>query len=219
MSLLQEKLTEPSYKIPIGGSNTIGLFGYLQCFNEMLQQNINEFIDDIVVTTGSGGTMSGLAIANYLTGSKFKIHAFCVCDSRAYFSNHLSKQFTDLTQTQTVDPNKLVNIIECSKGHGYAQSSEKELEFIMKFFQQTNLLLDPVYTGKTLFTFFNLLNGLKPTLAYSIDEMALNFKKNLKGNRVLLMHTGGQLGMFDTGKYDAIFKQNTSNIFNSFNNV
>jgi len=215
MNILEEKLNEPSYKIPIGGSNITGLFGYLECFNEMLQQqHIDEFIDDIIVTTGSGGTMAGLAIANYLTGSRIKIHAFCVCDNKAYFNSYLSKEFTNLTQ-ETINPNKLVNIIECSKGLGYAQSTQLELEFIAKFFQQTNILLDPVYTGKTLFTLMNLLNDLKPTLAYTNDEAAFSFKKSLKGNRILFLHTGGQLGVFDTNKFDIIFK-NKSNIFNYF---
>ena len=35
-------------------------------------QNVLENYDDIVVTAGSGGTASGIAIANYLTGSKLK---------------------------------------------------------------------------------------------------------------------------------------------------
>ena len=32
-------------------------------------QNVLEDYDDIVVTVGSGGTASGIAIGNYLTGS------------------------------------------------------------------------------------------------------------------------------------------------------
>ena len=36
-------------------------------------QNVLEDYDDIVVTVGSGGTASGIAIiGNYLTGSKLK---------------------------------------------------------------------------------------------------------------------------------------------------
>ena len=33
-------------------------------------QNVLEDHDDIVVTVGSGGTASGIATGNYLTGSK-----------------------------------------------------------------------------------------------------------------------------------------------------
>ena len=35
-------------------------------------QNVLEDFDDIVMTCGSGGTAAGIAIANYLTGSKLK---------------------------------------------------------------------------------------------------------------------------------------------------
>ena len=35
-------------------------------------QGVAEQYDDIVFATGSGGTASGLSIANYLTGSKLK---------------------------------------------------------------------------------------------------------------------------------------------------
>lgn len=35
-------------------------------------KNLLEDFDDIVLTVGSGGTAAGIAIANYLTGSKLK---------------------------------------------------------------------------------------------------------------------------------------------------
>ncbi len=58
MNTLKEKLeqkyaNEASYIIPIGGSNTTGLFGYIEQFNEMLyDQSIDQFVDDIIITTG-----------------------------------------------------------------------------------------------------------------------------------------------------------------------
>ena len=38
----------------------------------ILIQNVSEDYDDIVVTVGSGGTASGIAIGNYMTSSKLK---------------------------------------------------------------------------------------------------------------------------------------------------
>ena len=37
-----------------------------------LNQGVLENIDDIVVCSGTGGTATGLGVANYLTGSKLK---------------------------------------------------------------------------------------------------------------------------------------------------
>ena len=35
-------------------------------------QGVHENFDDVVIAVGSGGSAGGLAIANYLTGSKIK---------------------------------------------------------------------------------------------------------------------------------------------------
>ena len=46
--------------------------GYLSKCWLCLFQNVLENFDDTVVTVGSGGSVSGIAIGNYLTGSKLK---------------------------------------------------------------------------------------------------------------------------------------------------
>ena len=76
--------------------------------------------------------------------------------------------------------------------------------FLKRFFQKTGILLDPVYTGKAFYTLVNLLMGLKPYLSYDRDMNAKNFINNLKGNRIIFIHTGGQLGNFDNRKFDKI---------------
>ena len=53
MRILSEKIKESfheeAYIIPIGGSNVICLFGYIEAFEEMInEQNIDNYIDDIV---------------------------------------------------------------------------------------------------------------------------------------------------------------------------
>ena len=60
------------YIIPVGGSNAVGSWGYIEAFQELMDDGVLEKFDDIVVAVGAGGTISGLAIANYLTGSKVK---------------------------------------------------------------------------------------------------------------------------------------------------
>ena len=43
-------------------------------------QGVLEDFDDIFMAVGSGGTCSGVAIGNYLTGSKLKcVVCVCVC--------------------------------------------------------------------------------------------------------------------------------------------
>jgi D-cysteine desulfhydrase len=200
MEILEKKLLnyskESSYLVPVGGSNTLGLFGYFNAFESLItKHNLADFIDDIIVTSGSGGTMSSLAIANLLTGSKFKIHSFNICDSSKYFYGHLDQQLKDLGlgQYKAVD---LVNIVDGYKGAGYGVSRNEELEMIIKIARETSVLFDPVYTGKAFIGFINAL---------------VNSNELFKGKRLLFIHTGGIFSHFD-GRLDAIFKQKPSKL-------
>lgn len=60
------------YTIPVGGHSATGLWGYLTAYQELMEQELWDRFTDVVVCSGSGGTSSALAIANYLTGSKIK---------------------------------------------------------------------------------------------------------------------------------------------------
>jgi D-cysteine desulfhydrase len=93
------------YLVPVGGSNAVGVWGYLQArtcslrewncrrltspraqaFQELMDQGATSDFDELVVATGSGGTLAGLAIGNYLAGSPVKVTAYAVCDDAAYF--------------------------------------------------------------------------------------------------------------------------------------
>lgn len=63
-----QRTGQKTYAMPVGGSNSLGLFGYLNAWQELMEQHIQKEFDDIVVVCGSGGTIAGLAIGNYLTG-------------------------------------------------------------------------------------------------------------------------------------------------------
>lgn len=95
---------------------------------------------------------------------------------------------------------------------GYGKSTEDELEFGVDFFRQTGVMLDPVYVGKMIYTFFNLVNGKKPTLEF--DKEA-KFVHKLRGKNVLLIHTGGQLANFEVNRFKDYFKHRAK-LFNCF---
>jgi len=63
---------ENSYLIPVGGADSVGLWGYINAFQELINQGVLENFDDIVFACGSGGTATGLAVGNFLTGSKLR---------------------------------------------------------------------------------------------------------------------------------------------------
>jgi len=85
--LLKKKLSKEGrkpYVIPVGGSNSLGTWGYIEAIREIelqIQQSVDAQFDDIVVACGSGGTIAGLALGSRLSNLKAKVRStllFCV---------------------------------------------------------------------------------------------------------------------------------------------
>lgn len=185
MEALAERLRqegEEPYLIGIGGSDRIGLWGYVECFKELVMDGVTDFTD-VVVPIGSGGTASGLAIGNYLTEGLVKVHAVTVCDNSEYFYGHLDEMLKAVGLDGETCARDILNIIE-AKGRGYAVSTDKELEFGMRVAMETGVLLDPVYTLKGVYGMVNELEK-GPDGVFGRDA------------KILFVHTGGIFGLFD----------------------
>ncbi|XP_045215998.1 uncharacterized protein LOC123566167 [Mercenaria mercenaria] len=177
---IQKTSGELCYQIPVGGSNSVGLFGYISVFEELLSQGVQENFDDIVFACGSGGTAGGLAIANFLTGSKLRIHGVAVSDDATYFHHHCNEMIEAVGVSARSED--ILDIIDGHKGEGYGISTQEELDFIVKISSTTGIMLDPVYTGKAV-------KGLMHELHSNPDMF--------KGDRILFLHTGGVYGLYD----------------------
>ena len=73
--------------------------------------------------------------------------------------------------------------LEQHVGLGYAQSTEEELSFITAVSQKTGVVLDPVYSGKAA-------RGMVHDLQRQVGGTGAP-------KRVLFIHTGGLLGLFE----------------------
>ncbi|XP_015159402.1 putative D-cysteine desulfhydrase 1, mitochondrial isoform X2 [Solanum tuberosum] len=184
--ILKEKLLNEGrkpYVIPVGGSNSLGTWGYIEAIRELEQQlqhlSIEQKFDDIVVACGSGGTVAGLSIASMLSGLKAKINAFCVCDDPDYFYEYVQGLLDGITAG--VSSRDIVSI-ETAKGLGYAMSTADELKFVKQVAETTGVILDPVYSGKAAY-------GM-------MKDMSENPTK-WEGRKILFIHTGGLLGLYD----------------------
>ena len=159
---------------------------------------------------GSGGTAAGialgLALAHYyyrdnrdeesqvvgLLAQRPTVHAVGVCDDPDYFyrfvaniADQMGFQNPASDESSTTTTEDFVRqhlVVHQGKGVGYAQSTEAELEFVMSFARDTGIVLDPVYSGKALYNFFQL-----------VQEDPDSFS----GSNVLFWHTGGVLGLYD----------------------
>ena len=182
---LEEK-GRKGYIIPEGASNGIGTFGYINCFKEILDQEkeLGITFDTIVTAVGSGWTIAGLYLGNKLTESNKKIVGINVCDSAEYFKD---KVRSILEEVKTYIPDRKfeitkddMHIIDGYVGDGYALSRPEELEFICDFAEAEGIILDPVYTGKTM-------KGLYTELKKGTFKDSKN---------ILFIHTGGIFGLF-----------------------
>lgn len=181
----KESAGERCYIVPEGASFGIGSLGYFQAMKEIVSQEeeMGIIFDTIVVATGSGGTYSGLYLANKHFALNKRVIGFAVCDDSNYFTEHINNINKEALEHLGLE-------IECTKddieindkyvGIGYALSRPQELSLIKTVASAEGVILDPVYTGKAMFGLFN-----------EIKEGNLKNAKN-----ILFIHTGGLFGLF-----------------------
>jgi D-cysteine desulfhydrase len=181
---LKKKRGLDCYVIPEGASFGPGSLGYFEAMEEIVNQEkeMGVDFDVIAVATGSGGTYSGLYLANKYYNLNKKILGFAVCDSSEHFVNYIDKinKETLSLLDKPLDISKDdINIIDSYKGIGYAKSTNEELDFIFYIASNQGLILDPVYTAKAV---YGMCNEIKAG-------------KLIAGN-ILYIHTGGIFGLF-----------------------
>ena len=149
------------YIIPEGGTNIFAVNG---C-KEILTKEDAKF-NYICCAVGTGGTISGLINS---AKEHQKIIGFPAL--KGGFLEEEIHQFAKKDKNWTLNT-------EYHFG-GYAKYNTDFIRFINEFKAQTNILLDPVYTGKMVFGIIDLI------------------KKNkfLKNSKILAIHTGGIQGI------------------------
>eukprot|EP00879_Flechtneria_rotunda_P019724 GHRR01020725.1.p1 GENE.GHRR01020725.1~~GHRR01020725.1.p1 ORF type:complete len:184 (+),score=80.96 GHRR01020725.1:487-1038(+) len=148
-----------------------------------LQQQCKEMdlqFDIIASACGSSGTTAGLALGNQLSGFSAAIRAYSVCDEPEYFYREIDGLLLDLGYTAT--GSRDLFSAHQAKGDGYALSRAEELQTVQDVALHTGVVLDPVYSGKAM-------HALLADMAAAPTEW--------EGKRVLFIHTGGLLGMYD----------------------
>lgn len=150
--------------IPEGGTNAAAVNG----IRHMLPERAGEF-DYICAAAGTGGTIAGL--------SKFALENTEVLGFSVVRDTSLDAAIVKLSGR------KNFRIMDASED-GYGKISDDTVRFINKFYQQHNVPLDPIYTGKMMRKIF---------------EMAEQnyFRKNAK---ILAFHTGGLQGIAGANK-------------------
>ncbi|XP_022093834.1 bifunctional D-cysteine desulfhydrase/1-aminocyclopropane-1-carboxylate deaminase, mitochondrial-like isoform X2 [Acanthaster planci] len=192
---IKEETGESAYPIPIGGSTAVGLYGYLEGFAELQRQGVVEKFTDIVIACGSSGSTLGLALANYLTNSKLKVHGMIVSDDSQYHYKEMNKVLREVdakhSNGKALQAEDIVNLVDGVKGRGYGLSTPEELDKVAEICAKTGIIIDPIYTGKSVHHLIQLTRE-KPDM--------------FKGSKILFVHTGGIFGLFD-GRMDETIKR------------
>lgn len=165
------------YFIPIGASNSIGSFGYINAYEEILTQEeqLGFKFDLISIPVGSGGTYGGIWYGNYINNTKKRILGFSVSDTKEYFKEAVLEIIKGIDQE--IKSFDTIEINDSYIGQGYAKATKEELEFYYHMGKLEGVVFDPCYTGKAF-------RGL-------IKEVELG---NVKEENILFIHTGGLMG-------------------------
>ena len=158
--ILQKKYGD-FYYIPEGGTNSLAVKG---C-EEILTKEDSQF-DYICSCVGTGGTISG--IINNAKDHQ-KVLGFTVLKG-------------DFLENEILKYAKKQENWELNNDYhfgGYGKYSDELIHFINRFKSQTDIPLDPIYTGKMMFGVLDMINK----------------KKFPNGSKILIIHSGGLQGI------------------------
>ncbi len=150
----------PHYLLPEGGTNALAIKG---C-EEILTTDDHDF-DVLCCSVGTGGTLAGISNAALPHQQILGFPA-------------LKGDFLQEDIRKFVRKENWVLQTEYHFG-GYAKVSKILVDFVNDFYRQTQIPLDPIYTGKMIFGLLDMVrnNGFEPK------------------TRILAVHTGGLQGI------------------------
>lgn len=149
------------FLIPEGGTNQLAIKG---C-EEILTNFDKTYFTHIACAMGTGGTISGL-----INSSNKNQQVIGFSSLKGSFLSEVICNFATKSNW---------NINEGYHFGGYGKVTNEFIQFLNSFYKQTNIPLDPIYTGKMVFGVLDLINqGC--------------FHDNSK---ILMIHTGGLQGI------------------------
>lgn len=160
VDLLLKKYPD-AYLIPEGGTNKLAIKG---C-EEILTKQDTQFTH-ITCAMGTGGTVTGV-----INSSKYHQQLLVFPALKGSWIE---------SEIKSLKPNKNNwNVVRGYQGKGYGKVTEELISFVNAFKKQTNIPLDPIYTGKMMLGLMDLIQK---------DYFS-------KESKILAIHTGGLQGI------------------------
>jgi 1-aminocyclopropane-1-carboxylate deaminase/D-cysteine desulfhydrase-like pyridoxal-dependent ACC family enzyme len=178
---------EAVYEIPLGSSDGVGSFGFVNAFEEVLRQEKEMGIsfEALFIASSSGGTQAGLEVGKRLFGRPgLRIVGISPDDPstaiRATISGIADTMFDRLGLAGASGGSDVV-VDDAYVGDGYGIPSEASREASALLAGTEGILLDPVYTSKS---------------AAGLIDYCRSGRLPASAN-VLFWHTGGLVALFE----------------------
>ena len=174
----------PALMIPTGGSDSLGVWGYIAAAEELRVDLEHHGIERAALTlaTGSAGTQTGLTAGVALFDLPLDVVAYAVCDDADWFNRRVAADWeASLARWPQLPRIDLTpHTRDHSVGPGYGRADPPVYELISELARLEGIVLDPVYTGKA---FHGLLADLREDFYRDVDD-------------IIFVHTGGVFGLF-----------------------
>lgn len=177
------------YLVPFGGTNQLGIIGYIAAMEEFLGQLRDENLkaQRIVLAASSGGTQTGLVLGKKLFGYDGEIIGISVALPKeqliAYMLALAQRTIARWGFEITATSEDFV-VYDDYLGRGYGVMGTPEAEAIRLVAETEGILLDPVYTGRAMAGLIDLIRRG----TFHRDET------------IVFWHTGGTPALFAYGQ-------------------
>lgn len=181
-----ERSGKRPYAIPIGGSTGLGALGYVRAMQELAGQFGNDPVQ-IVVATGSCGTLAGTLLGTFLFMPQARVVGISVSRTSAEIATRTARIVKESAQILRLDRFPDETNVESYDGYfqEYGAFTESAKEAILVCARTEGILLDPVYTGKAMAGLIDLA------------------KKRILDSKIpiIFLHTGGTPILFAYEEY------------------
>jgi D-cysteine desulfhydrase family pyridoxal phosphate-dependent enzyme len=180
------------YLAPVGGSllegdmtRPLGALGYVNGFLELFEETRARggAPGSVILATGSAGTQAGLLVGAKLLSPGTRVIGISVAapaaDVAGYVKTIAEATLSDLGEDPTVEEEDVL-VLDEYIGDGYGVMNQGVTDALGLLAREEGVLLDPVYTGKSMAGFLDLVG--KGFFA--------------EGEEVVFLHTGGTPALF-----------------------
>jgi len=162
--------------VPEGGSNYLGMQGCMEICKHFSTDHSSVFL-----AAGTGATAAGI-----LMGSDMPVHVVSALKGGEFLKKDIATQIYWATVNDEMTEERMQQMRLHTDFHfgGYAKFNSELIELIREFYKQTEIKLEPIYTGKVL--------------ACLLDALKSGSVRN--DGSALMIHTGGLQGLVGVEK-------------------